>query len=46
MYDLYEVRRIKDRFAVVHIRTGYQVERNIRYVEYARELCRRYNQCI
>lgn len=46
MYDLYEVRRINNRFAVVHIRTGYQVERNIRYVEYARELCRRYNQCI
>lgn len=45
-YKLYEVRRTNNRFAIVHTRTGYTVEAGIRYLGYATELCRRYNQCL
>lgn len=47
MFDpLYAVRRQGDKWAIVHLRTGTTVEANIRYRNYATELCRRYNAAL
>ena len=46
LYDLYEVRRHGNKWEIVHIRSGRTVEANIRYLNYANELCRRYNACL
>lgn len=45
-YINYEIRRVGQRYRVVHLRSGQSVETGIRYRSYAAELCRRYNQCI
>ena len=42
----YEVRRVGKYFEVVHIRSGYAVERRIKYRSYADALCRRFNGSI
>ena len=42
----YEVRRVGQRFHIIHLRSGQSVESGIRYRSYAAELCRRYNHCL
>lgn len=47
MYKLYEVRCIgKKNYQIIHLRSGYAVERGIKYKSYADALCARFNQCL
>ena len=46
MFAEYEVRRVGKYYEVVHIRSGYAVERRIKYKSYADALCRRFNGII
>lgn len=46
MYKLYEVRRVGKHYQIIHLRSGYAVERGIKYKSYADALCARFNQCL